>query len=179
MRSISSAASPFWPAPTDRAMADSRPYRRNVGIMVINAAGLVWAGKRIDNPGDAWQMPQGGIDKGENPDLAALRELEEETSISQTRVQQLAVSADWLRYDFPQELAAKLWKGGYRGQEQRWYLMRFDGDDAEINIDTDDPEFSEWKWMRFDELLEKIVPFKLPVYEAVWAEFGPLVEQRA
>lgn len=150
------------------------PYRANVGLMIVNATGQVFAGQRIDYPGDAWQMPQGGIDEGEDARAAALRELLEETGISEGMVDILAEAADWHHYDFPPELAAKLWKGGFRGQKQRWFLLRFTADDADINIATDEPEFDVWRWMSPDELLGKIVPFKRDIYRAVFTEFAPL-----
>ncbi|AQS46697.1 RNA pyrophosphohydrolase [Thioclava nitratireducens] len=147
------------------------PYRRNVGVVLMNPAGLVFAGQRIDNPGPAWQMPQGGIDKGEKPKEAALRELEEETGVNPDLVEIVAKTSGWVRYDLPHDLVPKIWNGRWRGQEQKWFLMRFLGSDDQVRIDTDHPEFSVWQWMPFDELVEKIVPFKRSVYEAVRAEF--------
>lgn len=147
------------------------PYRPNVGLMVVNPVGHVFAGQRLDHNSDAWQMPQGGIDQGEVPLVAAMRELGEETGISADLVEVLAESANWLRYDFPVELAAQLWRGGYRGQEQRWYLLRYHGDDSQINIATEEPEFSVWRWMEPTELLERIVPFKRDIYQQVIREF--------
>lgn len=148
------------------------PYRPCVGLMVVNSAGKVWAGRRIDNAADAWQMPQGGIEPGETPRDAALRELEEETSIPADAVAVVAESADWIPYDLPADLVPKLWKGRFRGQEQKWFLLRFQGDDSLIGIDTAAPEFSHWAWMDPGELIEKIVPFKRATYEAVFAEFS-------
>ncbi|PFG61469.1 putative (di)nucleoside polyphosphate hydrolase [Thioclava sp. ES.031] len=147
------------------------PYRRNVGVVLMNPAGLVFAGQRIDNPGPAWQMPQGGIDKGEKPKEAALRELEEETGVNPDLVEIVAKTSDWVRYDLPNDLVPKIWNGRWRGQEQKWFLMRFLGSDDQVQIETDHPEFSVWQWMPFDELVENIVPFKRSVYEAVRAEF--------
>ncbi len=147
------------------------PYRRNVGVVLMNPAGLVFAGQRIDNPGPAWQMPQGGIDKGEKPKEAALRELEEETGVNPDLVEIVAKTSDWVRYDLPHDLVPKIWNGRWRGQEQKWFLMRFLGSDDQVRIETDHPEFSVWQWMSFDELVENIVPFKRSVYEAVRAEF--------
>lgn len=152
------------------------PYRQNVGVMVVNAAGLVFVGQRLDYKGNAWQMPQGGIDKGEEPLPAALRELEEETGITRDLVRIEAETADWVRYDLPEDLIGKLWKGRYRGQEQKWFLMRFKGSDDQVRIDTDHPEFSEWKWMPPDQLITNIVPFKRAVYETVLSEFLPLLK---
>ena len=147
------------------------PYRPCVGLMVINKNGCIFAGKRLDNPGNAWQMPQGGVEKGEEPRDAALRELEEETGIVTNSVEILGETSDWISYDLPHHLVRKLWKGRYRGQKQRWFLLRFDGDDSEINIQTEIPEFSEWCWMPAADLLSNIVPFKRDTYEQVIREF--------
>ena len=148
------------------------PFRRNVGVMVLNADGQVWVGQRRDNSKDAWQMPQGGIDKGEDPHTAALRELEEETGITPDLVEVMAESADWIPYELPHDLIPKLWKGKYRGQEQKWFLLRFTGADAQVNIATDEPEFSAWRWMPTADLPDAIVPFKRDVYVAVLDEFS-------
>jgi putative (di)nucleoside polyphosphate hydrolase len=152
------------------------PYRPNAGLMLLNDAGKVFVGKRLDTEGEAWQMPQGGIDKGEEPEAAALRELEEETGIPAALVEILAVSKDWIKYDFPPELAPRLWlrRSGaprYRGQKQRWFLMRFTGQDSDVNIATAHPEFSDWAWMPPDALLRHIVPFKRETYRQVLSEF--------
>lgn len=148
------------------------PYRRNVGVMVLNFDGQVWVGQRKDNAGDAWQMPQGGIDKGEDPRAAALRELEEETGITADLVEVIAESDNWIPYELPHDLIPKLWKGKYRGQEQKWFLLRFTGTDAQINITTHEPEFSAWRWMPAGELPDAIVPFKRDVYVAVLDAFA-------
>lgn len=148
------------------------PYRRNVGVMVINADGNVWVGQRNDRYKDAWQMPQGGIDKGEDARAAALRELEEETGITPDLVEVVAESDGYIPYELPHDLIPKLWKGKYRGQEQKWFMLRFVGTDAQVNIDTDDPEFSAWRWMPPAELPDAIVPFKRNVYVAVLAAFA-------
>ncbi len=151
---------------------DTLPYRRNVGVMVINAAGEVWVGQRKDHYTDAWQMPQGGIDKGEDARTAALRELEEETGISPDLVEVIAESDGWIPYELPHDLIPKLWKGKYRGQEQKWFLLRFKGTDDQVNIETDDPEFSAWRWMAPADLPDAIVPFKRNVYVAVLESFA-------
>jgi putative (di)nucleoside polyphosphate hydrolase len=150
------------------------PYRRCVGIMLVNEEGKVWIGDRIGatNPEGlkTWQMPQGGIDKGENPDDAARRELLEETGTDKAEI--VAVSEHWYSYDLPTSLRGRALKGKFRGQTQRWFLMRFTGKDSDIDITADaHQEFSEWKWVDISELTELIVDFKRPVYEKVVAEF--------
>lgn len=147
------------------------PYRKNVGIVLVNPQGLVFAGQRIDSLGDAWQMPQGGIDKGEQPKEAALRELAEETGVVPDLVEKLAKTENWVTYDLPPELIGQIWGGKYRGQKQKWFLFRFLGTDQDINIATEHPEFSVWRWMAPDELIEKIVPFKRDVYQQVFNAF--------
>jgi len=148
------------------------PYRRGVGIALFNAQGKVFVAQRLDSPGPAWQMPQGGIDKGEDPLDAAWRELQEETGVSSAEL--IAESKDWLRYDLPPDLAATLWKGKYRGQEQKWYAFRFTGQETEIDIAGENPEFSAWKWADFRQVTALIVPFKRPLYQQVVLEFGHL-----
>jgi putative (di)nucleoside polyphosphate hydrolase len=151
---------------------ESLPYRPCVGVLLANREGLVFAGERIDTPG-AWQMPQGGIDRGESPREAALRELQEETGVSPALVSVEAETAGWVRYDLPPDLLGKVWKGRYRGQEQKWVLLRFRGTDGDIDIATAHPEFSRWRWLAPDELLALIVPFKREVYAQVLDELGP------
>ncbi|HEX7822462.1 MAG TPA: RNA pyrophosphohydrolase [Sphingobium sp.] len=152
------------------------PYRPCVGIMLVNRDGLVFVGQRIDSKeGDAWQMPQGGIDPGEDAEQAALRELGEETGILPGHVQFLAHTREELFYDLPQELAGRMWKGKYRGQRQIWYLARFLGTDADIDIATDHPEFDKWRWTQHDKLVDLIVPFKKKIYRDVVAEFRDLI----
>ena len=149
------------------------PYRPNVGLMILNPAGRVFAGQRLDNPGPAWQMPQGGIDKGEAPLDAAYRELEEETGIPRHAAALVAEAPDWITYDLPHDLVPTLWKGRYRGQRQRWFLMRFLGDDAMVNIRTAHPEFGAWRWVAPEALIDLIVPFKRATYAAVLSAFRP------
>lgn len=149
------------------------PYRRGVGIVLLNAANKVFVAQRIDSPEPAWQMPQGGIDKGEDPLDAAWRELAEETGVRSAEF--LAETPDWLRYDLPRSLVSKMWKGRYRGQEQKWYAFRFTGDDSEIVIDGDHAEFSAWRWADLPETPALIVDFKRGLYEDVVKAFRHLV----
>lgn len=151
---------------------EKRPYRPCVGLMVVNAQGQVFVGQRLDRDYEAWQMPQGGVDPGEYPLDAALRELEEETGITRDLVTVEAQTAGWLPYELPHALVPQLWKGKYRGQEQKWFLLRFNGRDDQVNIQTDVPEFAAWRWLSPAEMLEGIVPFKRDVYERVVKEFG-------
>lgn len=152
-----------------------RSYRPGVGIMLLNRQGLVWVGNRHDLEHDAWQMPQGGIDKGEEPEAAAVRELWEEVGTKAATV--LAENADWLSYDFLEGSQAL---GGifsrYRGQRQKWFAMRFDGDDSEFQLDHHEREFSEWKWVEMRDLPELIAPFKRHIYEQIIKEFEHLIE---
>ncbi len=158
------------------------PYRPCVGVMVINRDGLIWVGRRIEatqrneGSGNWWQMPQGGIDEGEDAAKAALRELEEETGIRSAEI--IAEAPRPYVYDLPEELIGKAWGGRYRGQTQRWFAVRFIGDDREIDIRPrkgHEPEFDAWRWVPLDELVDLIVPFKRQVYEQVVAAFAPLV----
>ena len=150
---------------------ENLPYRKCVGIMLINDEGLVFAGQRIDGIAEAWQMPQGGIDQGEDTCTAALRELEEETGVPPGLVRLVAESSESYFYDLPLKLVPRLWGGKYRGQEQKWFLFKYLGQDSQINIKTSEPEFLTWQWMPMEQLVEKIVPFKKSVYSAVIAEF--------
>jgi putative (di)nucleoside polyphosphate hydrolase len=147
------------------------PYRPCVGIVLINAAGQIFAGQRLDSTAEAWQMPQGGIDDGEKPRAAALRELWEETGITEDLVDFVDKTQGWVTYDLPPELLGRVWGGKYRGQRQKWFLFRFTGTDDQVNIATKHPEFARWRWIGTDEMVAAIVPFKRAVYEQVVAAF--------
>jgi putative (di)nucleoside polyphosphate hydrolase len=162
------------------------PYRACVGVMLVNPENQVWIGQRIDSRSDAegrglwWQMPQGGVDKGEDFAKAAMRELYEETSV--TSATMIGETHDWVYYDLPDDLIGVAWKGKYRGQKQRWFLMRFTGDDSEINVSAPGDgafkaEFDEWRWASLDDVIELIVPFKRGVYEQVVPEFARLLSE--
>ncbi len=156
--------------------SDDLPYRPCAGIMLANKDGKIFVGQRLDNPGsEAWQMPQGGIDDGEDPRAAALRELWEETGIAAELVDVISQSTAEHFYDLPAELASTFWQGKFRGQRQWWFLMRFKGDDSDINIATQYAEFSNWQWMEPHRLPDMIVPFKRRLYESVIAEFEALI----
>jgi len=165
------AAPPAAPA----ASSDQPPagYRPCVGLMLLNPAGLVFIGERRGPLLNAWQMPQGGIDHGETPRTAAWRELKEE--VGTDRADLLAESRQWLSYDLPPALRPARWNPRHRGQSQRWFAFRFTGTDADIVLDAHEPEFARWRWAHPDEVLNLIVGFKRPVYEAVLAEFAPLL----
>jgi putative (di)nucleoside polyphosphate hydrolase len=153
------------------------PYRPCVGVMLVNADGKVFVGKRIDNrEGDWWQMPQGGVDEGEDLRTAMLRELWEETGVAEGNVSILAQTREELLYDLPEELMGKLWGGKYRGQRQSWFLVRFEGAEADIDLEAHQPpEFEAWRWVEPELLPEMIVPFKKRVYRTVLDEFRPLI----
>lgn len=155
----------------------SLPYRPCAGLMLVNGDGLVFVGKRIDNKeGDAWQMPQGGIDDDEDLRAAALRELLEETGVREDQATILAQTREELLYDLPDELVGKLWGGRFRGQRQHWLLVRFTGQDSDIDLAAHDPaEFCEWRWIEPALLPDVIVPFKRRVYRAVLEEFRDLI----
>ncbi|WP_170406014.1 RNA pyrophosphohydrolase [Ruegeria arenilitoris] len=147
------------------------PYRPCVGLMLMNDQGKIFVGQRNDRFEDAWQMPQGGVDEGEDPRTAALRELQEEIGVTPDLVEIVAETDGWLPYDLPHDIVPKIWKGRYRGQKQKWFLLRFLGTDDQIDIETDHPEFTRWKWQDPDRLIAEIVPFKRAVYERVMEAF--------
>ena len=148
---------------------EDRPYRACVGIMLINAKGLIFSGQRIDNRAEAWQMPQGGIDYGEDVETACFREMQEEIGTNKAKI--LRIHPDWLNYDIPEELANRLWSGAYRGQTQKWVALRFTGCDSDIDIETEEPEFISWKWLRPEQLVRRAVPFKHGVYKNLMVTF--------
>jgi putative (di)nucleoside polyphosphate hydrolase len=139
------------------------PLRNGVGIIVVNKENKIFVAKRIDNPKNFWQMPQGGVDEGENFLEAAYRELEEETSIKSVKL--IKELDDTTTYELPNHLLGIIWKGRFRGQKQKWFIMKFFGDDKEINIKTKNPEFLDWKWVDLNEITDLVVEFKLHVYE--------------
>ena len=151
--------------------SNSKDYRPNVGMMIINQKKEIFVGKRIDHPSNFWQMPQGGIDAQEIPSIAALREMEEEVGIKKNKVDLLTESKDWYYYSIPSDLAKTLWKGKYKGQRQKWFLYKFKGTEKDINIHTEHPEFSDYKWVTKDFLVPNIVPFKKKIYEKLLLEF--------
>ena len=153
---------------------ERRPYRPCVGIFLLNNDGLVFAGRRIDSRAEAWQMPQGGIDAGESPLQACMREMREE--IGTNTAELLSQHNDWLYYDIPLPLADRLWQGRYKGQKQKWMALRFTGDDSDINIATEEPEFCEWKWLSPHDLVDLAEPFKRDVYQNVLAAFAPYLK---
>jgi putative (di)nucleoside polyphosphate hydrolase len=159
------------------------PYRPCVGVMVLNRGGLAFIGRRIGGPehielARSWQMPQGGIDPGEEPWPAALRELREETNIR--TVERIAEISDWLTYDIPRDIVGQAWKGKYRGQKQKWFALRFTGTESEINVEQPDgahePEFAAWRWEPLKNIPDLVVPFKRAVYDRVVREFLPLTK---
>ena len=150
---------------------DPKDYRPNVGMMIINNQKKIFVGKRIDHPSEFWQMPQGGIDPQEKPEVAALREMEEEVGIKKNKVQLINQISDWYYYTIPNDLAQTLWKGRYKGQRQKWFLYKFEGTESDINIHTEHPEFSDYKWVTKDFLVPNIVPFKKEIYTKLLEEF--------
>ena len=151
--------------------SNPKDYRPNVGMMIINQKKEIFVGKRIDHPSNFWQMPQGGIDAQEIPYIAALREMDEEVGIKKNKVDLLTESKDWYYYSIPSDLAKTLWKGKYKGQRQKWFLYKFKGTEKDINIHTEHPEFSDYKWVTKDFLVPNIVPFKKKIYEKILLEF--------
>lgn len=151
---------------------DAAVYRPAAGVMMLNRDGHVWVGQRLDSTLEAWQMPQGGLDPGEDAFAGALRELEEETGIGRDLVEPVARASRELFYDLPDDLVGKLWRGKWRGQRQAWFLMRFLGEDSDVRIDTPHPEFRAWKWVEPARLPELIVPFKRALYQSVIDEFA-------
>jgi putative (di)nucleoside polyphosphate hydrolase len=154
-------------------MTNGERYRRGVGVMLLNSQGKVFVGARIDNTDDAWQMPQGGIDEGDDDEWAtALRELEEETGIEPHLIERIAACPERMKYDLPDDLRPKLWGGKFKGQDQDWFLARFLGRDSDIDIATSHPEFREWKWIEPQQLPDLIVPFKRDLYQRLLGEFS-------
>ena len=150
------------------------PYRPCAGICLTEPSGRIWVGERLDRPADAvvaWQMPQGGIDEGESPRAAALRELREETGLSADAVEVVAALPEPLTYDLPPELVPTLWKGRFRGQSQHWFHMTYDGPDDAVNLDVHEREFSRWAWMKPADVLSAIVPFKRDLYAQILVRF--------
>ena len=147
-------------------------YRSCVGLMLINEKKKFFTAQRLDFTSTAWQMPQGGINEGEDPLEAAFRELNEETSIDRGDIQLLATSKEWVKYDLPKTLIPFLWDGKYKGQKQKWFLFRFFGNESNINIHTQNPEFSRWRWSNKKQLVDSIVSFKRPVYQTILEEFS-------
>lgn len=150
------------------------PYRRGVGMMVINKDKKVFIGRRIDSKNDAWQMPQGGMDDNETIIEAAMRELREETDIKSVKI--LCETRNWLYYDIPEFLVDRLWDGKYRGQKQKWLLFEFLGQEDEINISKGEPEFEEWRWANLEELTDLVVSFKRHLYQSIVEEFNPVIK---
>ena len=151
-----------------------RPYRPCVGIMLINDNGHIFGGQRIDNRAEAWQMPQGGIDAGEDVETACFREMREEIGTDKADI--LSFHPKWLNYDIPLPLADRLWGGSYRGQSQKWVALRYTGQDSDINIATEEPEFFSWQWMSPADLIQLAVPFKRPVYEDIMTQFAQYIK---
>ena len=155
-------------------LSKNLPLRSGVGIILLNSENKIFVARRIDNPKNFWQMPQGGIDKNEDYLKAALRELKEETNI--TSVQLIKEIDDWYIYELPNYLLGKIWKGKYRGQKQKWFVMKFTGEENEINLKTKNPEFFEWKWIEKEKLTEVIVKFKLAVYKKILEQLKKILD---
>ena len=157
-----------------RAIGSNLPFRPGVGMMIIDKSNRIFVARRIDAKSSGWQMPQGGIDLGETPSAAALREMLEEIGSSQGHI--IAESKSWYSYKLPEPLIPKLWNGKYCGQRQKWFLIRFTGSDQNINISTANPEFSDWRWIAPDQLLKIVIPFKSKLYEKVLEEFKDVMD---
>ena len=149
------------------------PYRPGIGLMILNEKLEIFVGKRVDTKGDSWQMPQGGIDIGEAPEVAAMREMKEEIGTNNAKI--IAETKQWYKYDLPQYLISKLWNGSYRGQRQKWFLLQYSGTDEEIDLKSAEIEFIDWKWVEIDKLTQIIVPFKRKLYIAVIEEFRDIL----
>ena len=158
----------------DQNNISNLPYRRGVGMVIINDKGQIFLGKRVESKFEAWQMPQGGIFVGETPSKTVKREMKEEIGCDSGEI--LAETKKWYSYTIPEFLINKLWDGQYKGQQQKWFLIKFTGQDSDININTDNPEFREWRWAYISEMLEIIVPFKKLLYKAVLKEFDPIIK---
>lgn len=160
------------------SLREQLPYRPGVGIMLLDAGNRVFVGQRFDSHVEAWQMPQGGIDAGEDPYQAALRELREETGVAPALVRRVAATAGWLSYDLPDHLLGQVWQGRYRGQRQKWFALRFAGRDSDIDLMADaHAEFRAWRWVAIDDLHQLIVPFKRALYDEVIAELRPQLQR--
>ncbi|MFK8040132.1 MAG: RNA pyrophosphohydrolase [Rickettsiaceae bacterium] len=154
----------------DKSQYYQLPYRTSVGMIILNQENKVFVAKRDGKSYKAWQMPQGGIHLGETPSTAVLREMKEELGTNNGVI--IAESKKWHSYNLPKELIPKLWNGNFRGQKQKWFLIRFTGEDSEINIDTQVPEFTSWKWIAINEMAKNIIPFKYKLYKSILDEFG-------
>lgn len=166
-------------SPGNIIQASDLPYRRGVGAVLFNGRGEVFLGRRFGaRTKNVWQMPQGGIDEGETPAVAVLRELQEETGTDKAEI--IAETKDWLSYDLPDDLLGVSWGGKYRGQTQKWFALRFTGVDGDFDLEADDhPEFCEWRWAIFSELPDLVVPFKRRLYDGILREFSPLAKKMA
>ena len=171
-----SGDTPQDPSQNPTVNREALAYRRGVGAVLFNQSGLVFVGRRFGAYSDAWQLPQGGIDEGESPESAVLRELEEETGTAKAEI--IGETTEWLTYDLPDELIGIAWGGLYRGQTQKWFALRFTGDDGDIDLEAhDEPEFSEWRWVALEEISGLIVPFKRRLYDDIVAAFHDLSER--
>lgn len=158
---------------SDKDSSEDLPFRHGVGMMIINKQRHIFVGKRVESKFEAWQMPQGGILTGETPSRAVFREMKEEIGSDAGNI--IAETKKWYSYNIPDFLISKLWSGQFKGQKQKWFLVEFTGSDSDINVDTETPEFREWRWVPVDEILDIIVPFKKRLYSAVLKEFEHLL----